>query len=61
MEIPYYKRLLGGEQMLSCKEPGGLFAICELGNFPSWGNFLTEARALPREKLSRHPKLASVS
>ena len=22
---------------------GGLFATCELGNFPLWGNFLTEA------------------
>ena len=27
------------EQMLSCKEPGGLFAICSQGNFPLWGNF----------------------
>ena len=24
--------------MLSCKEPGGLFAICSQGNFPLWGN-----------------------
>ena len=31
------------EQMLSCKEPGGLFAICSQGNFPLWGNF----RAFP--------------
>ena len=27
-----FAALLRGEQMLSCKEPGGLFAICELGN-----------------------------
>ena len=57
-KIPYFKLLLGGEQVLSCKEPGGLFATCELGNFPLWGNFLTEARALPRETLSRHPFLS---
>ena len=24
--------------MLSCKEPGGLFANCSQGNFPLWGN-----------------------
>ena len=29
---PYPMDLLGGEQALSCKEPGGLFAACELGN-----------------------------
>ena len=48
------------EQMLSCKEPGGLFAICELGNAPLFGAFPDRARALPRETVARHPKLASV-
>ena len=46
--------------MLSCKEPGGLFAICELGNAPLFGAFPDRARALPRETVARHPKLASV-
>ena len=31
-----------GEQALSCQSPGGALAACELGNFPLWGNFLTE-------------------
>ena len=28
-----------GEQVLSCKEPGGLFATCEFGNAPLFGAF----------------------
>ena len=36
--------------MLSCKEPGGLFAACELKNAPFSGAFLDRARVLPREK-----------
>ena len=39
-----------GEQALSCKEPGGLFAACELKNAPFSGAFLDRARVLPREK-----------
>ena len=40
---PYYSLpCVRGEQVLSCEEPGGLFATCELGNFPLWGNFPTE-------------------
>ena len=37
--------------MLSCKEPGGLFAICELENGTWSVPFSDRARALPREKL----------
>ena len=39
-----------GEQALSCKEPVGLFAACELKNAPFSGAFLDRARVLPREK-----------
>ena len=39
-----------GEQALSCKEPGGLFAACELKNAPFSGAFFDRARVLPREK-----------
>ena len=39
-----------GEQALSCKEPGGLFAAFELKNAPFSGAFLDRARVLPREK-----------
>ena len=39
--------------MLSCKEPGGLFAICELGNGALCAPFPDRARALPREKVPR--------
>ena len=42
-----------GEQMLSCKEPGELFAICELGNGALCAPFPDRARALPREKVPR--------
>ena len=32
-ELPYFSLpCVRGEQALSCKEPGGLFAACELGN-----------------------------
>ena len=34
-----------GEQALSCKKPGGLFAACELGNAPLFGAFPDRARA----------------
>ena len=37
------------EQMLSCKEPGGLFAICSQGNFPLWGNFRASAGSTARD------------
>ena len=41
--FPHFSLLcVRGEQAFSCKEPGGLFAACELGNFSLWGNFLTE-------------------
>ena len=40
-----------GEQMLSCKEPGGLFAICELGNGALCAPFPDRARFLPRERV----------
>ena len=38
--------------MLSCKEPGGLFATCELGNGALCAPFPGRARALPREKVA---------
>ena len=41
--------LAEGEQVLSWQRHGVALTTCELGNFPLWGNFLTEARALPRE------------
>ena len=37
------------EQMLSRKEPGGLFAICSQGNFPLWGNFRASAGSTARD------------
>ncbi len=40
-----------GEQMLSCKKPGGLFAICELGNGALCAPFPDRARFLPRERV----------
>ena len=40
-----------GEQVLSCKEPGGLFATCELGNGALCAPFPDRARSLPREKV----------
>ena len=42
LKIPHDRRLLEGEQALSCQSPGGALTACELGNFPLWGNFLTE-------------------
>ena len=38
--------------MLSCEEPGGLFATCELGNGALCAPFPDRARSLPREKVS---------
>ena len=44
--------LLEGEQVLSWQRHGVALTTCELENFPLWGNFLTEARSLPRETVS---------
>ena len=43
------------EQMLSCKEPGGLFAICSQGNFPLWGNFRASAGSTARDAAEGNP------
>ena len=41
--------------MLSCKEPGGLFAICSPGNFPLWGNFRASAGSTARDASAGKP------
>ena len=41
--------------MLSCKEPGGLFAICSQGNFPLWGNFRASAGSTARDAAQGNP------
>ena len=43
------------EQMLSRKEPGGLFAICSQGNFPLWGNFRASAGSTARDAAQGNP------
>ena len=52
-ELPYFSLpCVRGEQALSCEEPGGLFAACELGNGTWIVPFPDRARALPREKVA---------
>ena len=41
--------------MLSCKEPGGLFAFCSQGNFPLWGNFRASAGSTARDAAQGNP------
>ena len=53
--------LLRGEKALSWQSPGGALTAFELENGTLSVPFSDRARSLPREKLSRHPKLASVS
>ena len=68
---PSLASLSEGEKALSWQSPGGALTAFELGNFPLWGNFLTERRLycvrrwLAEGKTEgllcvRHPKLASV-
>ena len=44
-----------GEQVLSCQSHGVALTTCELGNFPLWGNFLTE-RGLYRARRRRRKR-----
>ena len=46
------------EQMLSCKEPGGLFAICSQG-ISHCGEIPVRARVLPRETQRKGTLLGS--
>ena len=60
--FPYYSLpCVRGEQMLSCKEPGGLFATCELGNGTWSVPFPDRARSLPRETVACQRQVGGVA